>query len=100
VASTAVKFNLKGVVEDMDRHGNVYFRPPGKKKVRLRERPGSVEFHEAVAAIPNRPPATVTNRCGRKRRAARCRWWPAVRHGPFNKCRLPPKENVRWPLTL
>jgi integrase len=50
VASTAVKFNLKGVVEDKDRHGNIrlYFRALGKKKVRLRERPGSVEFHEEV----------------------------------------------------
>lgn len=50
MASTAVKFNLKGVVEDKDRHGNVrlYFRASGKKKVRLRETPGSAEFHEEV----------------------------------------------------
>lgn len=50
MASTAVKFNLKGVVEDKDRHGNVrlYFRAAGKKKVRLRETPGSAEFHEEV----------------------------------------------------
>jgi integrase len=50
VASTAVKFNLKGVVEDKDRHGNIrlYFRAPGRKKVRLREVPGSAEFHEEV----------------------------------------------------
>jgi hypothetical protein len=34
VTSTTVKFNLKGVVEDKDRHGNIrlYFRAPGKKK--------------------------------------------------------------------
>ncbi|RVC30766.1 hypothetical protein [Mesorhizobium sp. M7A.F.Ca.CA.004.12.1.1] len=50
VASTMVKFNLKGVVEDRDRHGNIrlYFRAPGRKKIRLREKPGSAEFHEEV----------------------------------------------------
>jgi hypothetical protein len=44
-----VKFNLKGVVDDMDRHGNVCrtsAHQGKKKKVHLRERPGSVEFHE------------------------------------------------------
>ena len=48
--SLAVKFDLKGVVEDTDRHGNVrlYFRAPSRSKIRLRETPGSTEFHEEV----------------------------------------------------
>ena len=62
VASTAVKFNLKGVVEDKDRHGiiRLYFRAPDKKKVRLRERPGSVEFHEEVRCARRHPLRTST----------------------------------------
>lgn len=56
-----VKFNLKGVVEDVDRHGNVrvYFRALGKKKTRLREKPGTPEFLKEVecarAGIPYEP---------------------------------------------
>jgi integrase len=40
--------NLRYVVEDVDRHGNlrIYVRRPGKKKVRLLARPGSEEFLE------------------------------------------------------
>src|SRR5271169_2363074 len=53
----------KYLFEDMDRHGNVrlYFRKriEGTKKfrkVRLREMPGTVEFHEEfAAALADRP---------------------------------------------
>jgi integrase len=60
-----VKFNLKGAVEDTDRHGNVrlYFRAPGRKKVRLHQKPGSAEFIDEVrCAREGRPyvaPGTV-----------------------------------------
>lgn len=56
-----MKFNLKGVVEDTDRHGNVriYFRAPGKGKVRIREKPGTPAFLKEVdcarAGIPYEP---------------------------------------------
>lgn len=41
-----MKLNLKGIVEDTDRHGNVrlYYRVKGKPKVRLREKPGTAAF--------------------------------------------------------
>jgi len=41
-----MKLNLRGIIEDTDRHGNVriYFRVKGKKKVRLREKPGTAAF--------------------------------------------------------
>lgn len=41
-----MRLNLRYVVEDVDRHGNVrvYYRPPGGRKYRLRERPGTPEF--------------------------------------------------------
>lgn len=41
-----MKTSWKGVVEDVDRHGNVrvYYRASGKPKVRLREMPGTAEF--------------------------------------------------------
>ncbi len=41
----------KGVVVDKDRHRNVrlYFRAPGRSKVRLRETPGTREFDDEVA---------------------------------------------------
>lgn len=41
----------RGVSHDRDRHGNVrlYFRMPGRKKVRLRETPGTKAFEEEVA---------------------------------------------------
>ncbi|MFW8610259.1 hypothetical protein ACOJBK_41400, partial [Rhizobium beringeri] len=41
-----MKLHLRGIVEDTDRHGNVriYFRVKGKKKVRLREKPGTAAF--------------------------------------------------------
>jgi len=53
-----MKLNLRGIIEDTDRHGNVriYFRVKGKKKVRLREKPGTAAFlreHEcAEKGIP------------------------------------------------
>lgn len=41
----------KGVSVDRDRHKNVrlYFRAPGRSKVRLREKPGTEEFNDEVA---------------------------------------------------
>ncbi|MBY5563610.1 tyrosine-type recombinase/integrase [Rhizobium leguminosarum] len=41
-----MKLNLRGIIEDTDRHGNVrrYYRIKGKKKVRLREKPGTAAF--------------------------------------------------------
>lgn len=53
---------LKHVVEDVDRHGNVriYVRPPGGKKVRLRERVGSPAFvEEHKAALLDAPKAAT-----------------------------------------
>lgn len=53
-----MKINLRGIIEDVDRHGNVriYYRVKGKRKVRLREKPGTAAFlreHEcAEAGIP------------------------------------------------
>lgn len=44
-----MKLNIRYLVEDMDRHGNVrlYLRIPGRKKVRIREAPGTPEFWQA-----------------------------------------------------
>jgi integrase len=41
-----MRVRLKGVVSDIDRHGNVrhYYRAPGRAKVRLRQPPGSAAF--------------------------------------------------------
>lgn len=57
----------KGVSHDRDRHGNVrlYFRAPGRKKVRLLEKPGTKAFEDEVASArlgipyrkPDEPPA-------------------------------------------
>ena len=46
LADGSGEITLKHVVEDKDRHGNVrlYYRRPGHKKVRLREKPGTDEF--------------------------------------------------------
>lgn len=46
------KIELRNVVKDTDRHGNVrwYYREPGKKKIRLRGEPGTDEFNCALAA--------------------------------------------------
>lgn len=43
-----VKLELRYLVEDLDRHGNVriYLRRPGQPKIRLRARPGTPEFME------------------------------------------------------
>jgi integrase/recombinase XerD len=64
---TAMRIELKYVIEDTDRHGNVrlYVRVPGKKKIRIRERPGTALFmdayKEAVAgateALPQHKPS-------------------------------------------
>src|ERR1700737_2974869 len=57
-----MRVRLKYLCEDLDRHGNVrcYVRVPGKRKVRIRARPGTSEFMEeyqaAVAAAGNAPP--------------------------------------------
>jgi integrase/recombinase XerD len=47
-----MKIRLQYVVEDVDRHGNVriYVRPPGRRKVRLREMPGTDAFMAAYLA--------------------------------------------------
>ena len=53
-----VSIKLAYVVEDVDRHGNVrlYFRRRGQKKIRLRGKPGTIEFNaayaDALAATP------------------------------------------------
>ncbi|EJC75599.1 site-specific recombinase XerC [Rhizobium leguminosarum bv. trifolii WSM2012] len=41
-----MKLHLRGIIEDIDRHGNVriYYRVKGKKKVRLREKSGTAAF--------------------------------------------------------
>lgn len=41
-----MRVKLKGLIEDVDRHGNVrlYYRARGRKKVRLREKFGTAEF--------------------------------------------------------
>ncbi|MEM9499177.1 MAG: tyrosine-type recombinase/integrase [Pseudomonadota bacterium] len=50
-----MKIALKYVVSDTDRHGNVryYYREPGKRKVRLRAKPGTAEFFEQWTAAKN-----------------------------------------------
>jgi hypothetical protein len=46
-----IDLQLKFIVEDVDRHGNVrvYFRRPGFAKIRLRGLPGSDQFQVAYA---------------------------------------------------
>ena len=57
-----MRIDLKYVVEDTDRHGNVrlYVRVPGKKKIRIRERPGTPAFmdayNEAISGVKDTPP--------------------------------------------
>jgi hypothetical protein len=48
-----MRFHLQYVIEDVDRHGNVriYVRPPGRRKVRIREMPGTDAFMEAYLAV-------------------------------------------------
>lgn len=63
---TGVHIRLRHLIEDTDRHGNVrcYVRVPGRKKVRIREQPGTeafmAEYHAAVAGI-----APAANRSGK-----------------------------------
>jgi integrase/recombinase XerD len=47
-----MKIRLQYVIEDVDRHGNVriYVRPPGRRKVRIREMPGTDAFMVAYLA--------------------------------------------------
>src|SRR5438552_17341412 len=58
----SVDIRLRFVVEDVDRYGNLrlYVRVPGKRKIRIRERPGTAEFldayREAVASATKTPP--------------------------------------------
>lgn len=61
-----VRFRLKYISEDVDRHGNVrcYLRRPGHQKVRLRSMPGTPEFlmeyQEALTQTkPDAAPARV-----------------------------------------
>src|SRR5437879_3043529 len=57
----AVKLDLPYLVEDVDRHGNVrvYFRRPGKPKIRLYAAPGTPafleEYRRAVAGDATTP---------------------------------------------
>ncbi len=46
---TAMKVTLRYIIEDVDRYGNVriYVRQPGKRKVRIRETPGTPAFMQA-----------------------------------------------------
>ena len=47
-----MKVRLKYVWEDRDRHGNarIYVAVPGRKKVRIREQPGTPAFMAAYSA--------------------------------------------------
>jgi integrase len=47
-----MNFRLRYIVEDVDRHGNIriYVRVPGRRKVRIRERPGTEAFLAAYRA--------------------------------------------------
>ena len=57
-----MRLNLKYVIEDVDRHGNVrvYYRPPGHTKIRMREKLGTPEFlrelEAATKSAPRYPP--------------------------------------------
>lgn len=48
-----MRIGYRYLVEDTDRHGNVriYFRYPGYRKIRLRERPTSPEFAERYSSL-------------------------------------------------
>lgn len=65
------KLPARYLVEDVDRHGNVrlYVRPPGRGKVRIREKLGTPEFwkayhaaiEEPAPAVPKRPAPVTPN---------------------------------------
>jgi hypothetical protein len=58
------KVELKYVIADKDRHGNIryYFRRRGRGKIRLRGEPGTNEFLAAYSAATSAPnSATVAN---------------------------------------
>lgn len=62
-----MKHNLKYLVEDVDRHGNVrvYVRRPGIRKIRLLEAPGTAAFlREYTAALTIVEPAGKVTRLG------------------------------------
>jgi integrase/recombinase XerD len=52
MTESAMKIRLQYVIEDVDRFGNVriYVRPPGRRKVRIREMPGTDAFMAAYLA--------------------------------------------------
>jgi integrase len=60
--SGALIVKYQYVYEDVDRHGNVrvyFWRGKGHKKIRLRERAGSPDFHRRYAELMNRDPEPV-----------------------------------------
>ena len=66
---------LKHLVEDVDRHGNVrvYVRRHGRK-VRIRETPGTDEFMVAYRAALNAPAGTPDNRSSHPSAPGSLRW--------------------------
>ena len=62
-------FQLKHLIEDTDRHGNVriYLRSPGRKKIRLREKLGSDAFFREYKAALAGKPVTKNKRAQRQR---------------------------------
>lgn len=68
--AAVVSVQLKYVIEDKDRHGNirVYVRVPGCPKVRLREMPGTaaffLEYEAAIGRKPARPQPSSTTFAG------------------------------------
>lgn len=62
----AMKYDLPYIIEDRDRHGNVrvYFYPPGKprRKIRLRETPGTEAFFAEYWELRRAPPRGASPR--------------------------------------
>jgi integrase/recombinase XerD len=69
MTGAAMKIRLRYVIEDVDRFGNVriYVRPPGRRKVRIREMPGTDAFMRAYLAamageaVSERPLSLTSN---------------------------------------
>jgi integrase/recombinase XerD len=69
MTESAMKIRLQYVIEDVDRFGNVriYVRPPGRRKVRIREMPGTDAFMQAYLAamagetVSERPLSLTSN---------------------------------------
>ena len=73
IGALAVKIDLRHIRSDRDRHGNerIYVRVPGRKQVRLRQKPGTPEFlaeYQAALAkanmvVPTAAPDSLTWLC-------------------------------------